>query len=803
MEKLKFKRKNYSIEFSEAGRVLFLADGRRESAPWNAIPEEYGFGVPFINGTQEKENAVACSAVKCTENEVEFQSPSGATGTLWEMGEKFIHLRYSNVPDCGPRMGLKMDLNLLDLNTGSNWQEQCMPTTIYTDPDYEYAYFIFTTSDGRYMTLCVNGPLAAWRIKYSYEGHRMTGFQVLSQADDVRCDGKKMLPVVDSLDLVIGFPGSIGEAFREISETLGICIAMPKVSGGFSGSKIPYTLFGKAEEIRVEDPSGTEIGANNGEIALEDLGEYAVITRSENGRQHRSSVLCQEEWEPMFDKVNRFYARYFQHECGAFSRVIWKNTLSPKDGLTFEGVEFGDPEQLMSCRTGEFGGFSAWAMIKNCLLFGEKPDLMSSIDRYINHWALNRDGGRVAYNGAICTQPTEFLGRKYSAYHLYHEVNYPQHELFLMEQFADYYFLTREKRMAEDLKNLVMHFIGDHMDERGSVLCQNTPEGEAVDYSTVHIALAGLLCALKVLRQEGMKEQDEVYRACVKLADHVCARGLGFPTEGEPCTEDGSMACTVVTLLLAYSELQAKPEYLAKAKEILDAHKMLEMVSGDCRMNGSSIRFWETQYESRDWGPSINAGHAWTIWTAEAKARLAVLSGDFDLLRESYNGFVTNFRKIESSGAMPSCYTPDMIPGTPHAHSSYGNNKQSLGLFWDMRPTTTHLAMNYVEKTYAVSGNYSLIKAGELLSHISGISKEQEICVNGIWKDGAFYSKAPKFDTLVAEPFSSGSLRISCESPIKIYCKKPLKVEKGELVATGDLFLEVMPQDHEVVVSNA
>lgn len=797
METIFFQKNKYKVGFMPSGQVAFLYDDRKDSANWVAAQKNCKFGVPFMGGTQDKEDAVPCTVQEQSENSISFSSFSGATKLEWGLGEECLALNYRCMPDCGPRMGLELDLNLLDLGTGTPWTAQCMPTTIYTDPNCGYAYFIFTTSDGRYLSLCIDGSFAAWRIKYSYQGHRMTGFQVLSQADDVICGDRKPLPVVDRLTLVFGFPNTLEEAFRQISGTLGICIARPELSGGFPGSEIPLALYGESVKTQLLGPDQATLSR----LCLGKPGEYQIRTAAKNGRIHTASVLCQEDWEPLFDRVNGFYAKYFQHDCGAFSRVIWKDTLSPKNGVTFEGVAFGDPEQLMSCRTGEFGGFSAWAMLKNCLLFGEKPELMNSIDRYINGWVMNRQGGRPAYNGAICTAPMEFLGRSYSAYHLYHEVNYPQHELFLMEQFADAYRLTGDRRLVEDLKNLTLHFISDHMTEDGCILCQNGPYSTPVDYCTVHPGLASLLRALEVLEQEGLTEAAEtVEQMSRKLADYVCVRGLGFPTEGEPCTEDGSMACTVISLLMAYEALGQESRYLEQAKSILDAHKMLELVSADCRMNGSSIRFWETQYESRDWGPSINAGHGWTIWTAEAKARMAVITQDFSLLCGSYNGFVTNLRKIEKSGGMPCCYTPDMIPGTPHAHGLYGNTEAGKGVCEDMRPTSTHLGMRYVEKTYSVSGNYALVKAGELFGHISGVSPEKGVCVNGILSQGTFHSKAPHFDTLVVEPFASGSLRIANASALKICCTLPLQVELGRLLSQNNGDLMVEPEDGTILL---
>ena len=80
-------------------------------------------------------------------------------------------------------------------------------------------------------------------------------------------------------------------------------------------------------------------------------------------------------------------------------------------------------------------------------------------------------------------------------------------------------------------------------------------------------------------------------------------------------------------------------------------------------MHGSSLRWWETQWEGDADGPAICAGHAWTIWRAEADYLYFALTGDKQHLLKSYNGFMTNLSKIHADGKSYSIYNPDMING--------------------------------------------------------------------------------------------------------------------------------------------
>lgn len=65
---------------------------------------------------------------------------------------------------------------------------------------------------------------------------------------------------------------------------------------------------------------------------------------------------------------------------------------------------------------------------------------------------------------------------------------------------------------------------------------------------------------------------------------------------------------------------------------------------------------------------------------AEGKALMALCTADVGLLKEVYAAFLTNSSRIDEKGGMLICYTPDIIPGTPHGqvichedHFEYGD----------------------------------------------------------------------------------------------------------------------------------
>lgn len=55
------------------------------------------------------------------------------------------------------------------------------------------------------------------------------------------------------------------------------------------------------------------------------------------------------------------------------------------------------------------------------------------------------------------------MGRKFSPYHLYQEMNYMQHEIFLLEELTDYVRLTGDEEVLEDAVALAKHILKDHL----------------------------------------------------------------------------------------------------------------------------------------------------------------------------------------------------------------------------------------------------------------------------------------------------------------------------------------------------
>ena len=172
---------------------------------------------------------------------------------------------------------------------------------------------------------------------------------------------------------------------------------------------------------------------------------------------------------------------------------------------------------------------------------------------------------------------------------------------FCWKSWRDYVRLTGDEEVLEDAVALAKHILKDHFED-GMIVNENTP-GHKIDYSTVHPAVCGFLELGKLLRERDDANAQQMYTAAEQIA------GPCMQTRISISDRRGTMYGRRFHELFRYHTFCGhiwkpclKAEYLEMGEKILRAHRVLEMDGTDCRMKNSSIRFWETQYESRDWG---------------------------------------------------------------------------------------------------------------------------------------------------------------------------------------------------------
>lgn len=135
-------------------------------------------------------------------------------------------------------------------------------------------------------------------------------------------------------------------------------------------------------------------------------------------------------------------------------------------------------------------------------------------------------------------------------------------------------------------------------------------------------------------------------------------------TEGEMTFEDGMISCTCLQLGM-FALLQDDPAQRAKyrdaALDLARKHRCLsQILIPDCRMNGATLRFWESQYDVKMTPNMMNSPHGWSAWRIFGIWYLYLLTGQEEWLRQTMNALGTCVQLIDTdTGRLRWAFVPD------------------------------------------------------------------------------------------------------------------------------------------------
>ncbi len=112
-------------------------------------------------------------------------------------------------------------------------------------------------------------------------------------------------------------------------------------------------------------------------------------------------------------------------------------------------------------------------------------------------------------------------------------------------------------------------------------------------------------------------------------------------TEGEHTLEDGMISCSslqIACYALSLPEDKRK-KYIDAAEHMLKVHRCLEQqLSPDCRARGTTVRYWEAQYDVMIMRNFITSPHGWSAWLLYALYYLYLLTGKEEYLTQLMDG---------------------------------------------------------------------------------------------------------------------------------------------------------------------
>lgn len=232
---------------------------------------------------------------------------------------------------------------------------------------------------------------------------------------------------------------------------------------------------------------------------------------------------------------------------------------------------------------------------------------------------------------------------------------------------ADRYAVTGNKQDLEHAADLVDFLIDQTQGKDGAFYA---PHAKKTHYTCV-IYLAKSMMEVLTEEENAVRKDPSwqpriiKHREAVRRAiDDLERRRDNIETEGQMTYEDGMISCAMAQLAMYALKFQPLPDsqkYIAAAAEHERGHRSLTLSTHpDARVNGSTIRFWETQYTVCMMANMYNSPCGWTAWKLYADYYLYLLTGNERLLREMFNGLGACAQLTDgNSGRLRWGFTPD------------------------------------------------------------------------------------------------------------------------------------------------
>lgn len=529
--------------------------------------------------------------------------------------------------------GIRLPFNFMGKLASGGWENQFLFNSPYTSLDKSIIYTYLTKPNGCNIVVAVLSEADGWKMDYSpyLWGHYFVSLNILSSYDKAY----KTAPRDKRLRIAILPVADFHDCLRVLSELYERPFLDYNISGGALGEKISLIPFGRVDSLIERTGDEEREHPYSGDYTLSFEAETTLIPVSNGKRGAEVTVYAYKSIEELYkksmDKVSldiiekHTDGNLCEHQCWASAMLRFlikhKRLLSEAEVMEYE-------QKI------------------NTLL-----DIMTE-----------QDEKKAIPRKTILKAPHDRFG----AYNVYKSCRV-QELFFGITILLDAYRYFGDEKYYEYMVGATDCLLSNYQDEDGKIFVD---WGHAIeDYTTVCCPMIPLVDIANELRGKDEARSLRYFESAKRMAEYLLHRGALFPTEGgsskeaEDEMEDGSISCTALSLLYYCKNAEYNEAYLKKAKEILDLHESWVIKTPICQMHGSSLRWWETQWEGDADGPAICAGHAWTIWRAEADYLYYALTKDKKYFEKAKNGFLTNLSKIVKDGTSYSIYCPDEITG--------------------------------------------------------------------------------------------------------------------------------------------
>jgi hypothetical protein len=167
------------------------------------------------------------------------------------------------------------------------------------------------------------------------------------------------------------------------------------------------------------------------------------------------------------------------------------------------------------------------------------------------------------------------------------------------------------------------------------------------------------------------RRYERHFESAKRAVDELTASLDNIETEGEMTYEDGMIACSYTQIAMMATLTAEGPErdkYIKAAEYLRNGHRCLsQLLIPDSRMNGGSLRYWESQYDILSFPNMMSSPHGWSAWRIYGLYYLYQLTGNPDLIEQIYNALGSCVQLIdEKTGLLRWAFCVDpYITGDP------------------------------------------------------------------------------------------------------------------------------------------
>jgi hypothetical protein len=481
-----------------------------------------------------------------------------------------------------------------EMATYPEWNQRFFPTLLRCEKTHFWGYFM--RPDGVILGIASPDPMVSWANGYNGGGHRtFTSCLDLFNKSPQPARHPQVNPTLapgESRQWRIFLTPmlKLADVQPQLSKIAGvpmISLDRPTVEAGQKVLGSITSIQSPVESLSVTDPAGKTVAcdrnANAFSFAPAQPGTYSIVLKTSDGKIAEAMVACRMPWS--------WYAK------NARANAVAK------------------PQKAGTHTESWYGLFSGYIARK----YFPDPDLDKAIDDKFVELAP------IMYD----------MDKKLPKFKR------------IQNDACWASLLVARYEATGDLKSLdFAAALADYL-----VTCQS-PDGAYRNGNSHYTCVAyiaksimELMAAEKPLAAKDLvwKDRYERHAASVKRAiDDLAVHLDNIGTEGEATYEDGMISCEY-TQLAMYALLQTDPaarqKYLDAAAKVASGHRCLsQILIPDCRMNGGSLRYWESQYDIMATPDMMSSPHGWSAWRLYGLWYLYQLTGEKDYLRQAMNG---------------------------------------------------------------------------------------------------------------------------------------------------------------------